>query len=93
MGSAAVPHMPHIARNIKVVDQVVEVCSCTTRKGTWGVLADASLCGTAALPCRLAALARRVVRLSPSRHDPEQFHLDKSEIVAELRRLAREISA
>lgn len=38
----------------------------------------------------LAALAARVSRLCPSHRDPERFHADKSEIVAELRRLARE---
>jgi hypothetical protein len=37
----------------------------------------------------LEALARRVVRLSPDRRDPEQFHMEKSELAAELRRLAR----
>lgn len=36
-------------------------------------------------------LARRVERLAPHHRDPERFHLDKSEIVAELRRLAREV--
>jgi hypothetical protein len=41
-------------------------------------------------PARLAALARRVGRLAPSHRDPERFHEDKSEIVAELHRLARE---
>jgi hypothetical protein len=42
---------------------------------------------------RLAVLAAAVAPLSPSRRDPEQFHEDKSEIAAELRRLAREIAA
>ena len=42
---------------------------------------------------RLAALARRVIRLAPSRHNPEQFHMDKSEIAAELRRIASEVAA
>lgn len=37
----------------------------------------------------LMALAERVRRLSPCHRDPEQFHADKSEIEAELRRLAR----
>jgi len=40
---------------------------------------------------RLRALAAAVRRLGPSRHDPERFHLDKGEVAAELRRLAREI--
>jgi len=41
-------------------------------------------------PCasELLALASAVGRLSPSHRDPERYHLDKSEIVAELRRLA-----
>jgi hypothetical protein len=42
---------------------------------------------------KIERLAERVRRLSPSRHNPEQFHSDKSEIAAELRRLAREIAA
>jgi len=37
---------------------------------------------------RLADLASRVDRLSPSHHDPERFHVEKSEIVHDLRRLA-----
>lgn len=37
----------------------------------------------------LAALAQRVVRLCPDHRNPERFHEDKSEIAAELRRLAR----
>lgn len=39
----------------------------------------------------LAALARRVERLAPSHRDPEAFHIEKSEIVAELRQADREI--
>ena len=35
------------------------------------------------------ALARRVRSLSISRHDPEHFHAEKSEIAHELRQLAR----
>jgi hypothetical protein len=42
---------------------------------------------------RLRDLARAVDRLGPSRRNPEQFHEDKSEIAAELRRLAREIAS
>ena len=38
----------------------------------------------------LISLADRVRRLCPSRTDPEQFHLEKSEIEHALRRLARE---
>lgn len=45
-------------------------------------------------PCReLERLARQVARLSPSHRDPEAFHVSKSEIVAELRRLARALAA
>lgn len=36
----------------------------------------------------LADLARAVSRLSPCHRDPERFHMDKAEIVGELRRLA-----
>ena len=53
---------------------------------------NAALCGTATLSvqkCNLLDLAQRVARLGPDRRNPEQFHIDKSEIVAELRRLAR----
>lgn len=44
---------------------------------------------TVALHERLARLARLVDTLVPSHRDPEQFHVLKSEIAAELRRLAR----
>jgi hypothetical protein len=40
-------------------------------------------------PGTLEDLAERVRRLSPDRRDPEQFHIEKSELAAELRRLAR----
>ena len=36
----------------------------------------------------LEALALRVRCLSPDRRDPERFHVEKSELVAELRRFA-----
>lgn len=48
-----------------------------------------SRAGGPSLPDRLRDLAHEVQRLSPSHRDPERFHEDKSEIVAELRRLAR----
>lgn len=38
----------------------------------------------------LERLAHAVRRLSPSHRDPERFHVDKSEIERELRRLARQ---
>ena len=37
----------------------------------------------------LLLLADRICRLAPSHRDPEAFHIEKSEIVAELRLLAR----
>lgn len=43
-------------------------------------------------PATLIALADRLRRLGPSRRDPERFHIDKSEIEAELRLLARRIT-
>jgi hypothetical protein len=39
-------------------------------------------------PETLADLARRVARLSINRRDPEQFFIERSELAAELRRLA-----
>ena len=36
----------------------------------------------------LEDLGLRVRRLSPDRRDPERFHIEKSELAAELRRLA-----
>lgn len=36
-------------------------------------------------------LAQKVARLAPSHRDPERFHEDKSEIVAELYRFAEEV--
>ena len=44
---------------------------------------------TANLHDRLDDLARRVARLIPSRHDPEAYHIEKSQITFELRQLAR----
>jgi hypothetical protein len=41
------------------------------------------------LPSRLDDLARRVAQLSPCRHNPERYHVEKSEIAFELRTLAR----
>jgi hypothetical protein len=38
-------------------------------------------------------MAERVRRLSPSHRDPERFHEEKSELAAELRRLARQWKA
>ncbi len=43
-----------------------------------------------AIAAALAELARRVDRLRPEHRDPERFHLVKSDIAAELRRLAAE---
>lgn len=48
-----------------------------------------SRAGGPSLPEVLAALATDVERLSPSHRNPHRFHEDKSEIVAELRRLAK----
>jgi hypothetical protein len=42
------------------------------------------------LPTRLRQLAGDLVRLQPSRTDPEAYHVAKSEIVEGLRRAARE---
>ncbi len=39
---------------------------------------------------RLASLANRVAANVPHRTDPEKFHAEKSEIAAELRRIAKE---
>lgn len=41
----------------------------------------------------LYALARRIQRLMPSRHDPEAFHIEKSELADALRHLARALEA
>jgi hypothetical protein len=41
----------------------------------------------------LVDLARRVARLSPDRRDPERFFEERSDLVAELRKLAREQSS
>jgi hypothetical protein len=42
------------------------------------------------LAAYLRDLADRVSRLAPNRHNPETFHADKSQVVAELRKLARD---
>ena len=43
-------------------------------------------------PHTLALIADKVRRLSPSHRDPERFHMDKSEIERDLRRLARTVT-
>ena len=43
-------------------------------------------------PHALALIADRVRRLSPSHRDPERFHMDKSEIERDLRRLAKVVT-
>ncbi|MDR6770364.1 hypothetical protein [Azospirillum sp. BE72] len=45
---------------------------------------------TAPLPEALNELAARLRRLTPSWQNPERFHEAKSELVADLRRLARQ---
>ena len=37
----------------------------------------------------LNAIAHRLRHLNPDHRDPEKFHIQKSELIAELRRLAR----
>ena len=37
----------------------------------------------------LADLARRLARLAPDRRDPERYFVEKSEIIAALRRIAQ----
>ena len=46
--------------------------------------------GTDGRADRLIHLAGQVARLTPDRRDPERFHIQKSEIVNTLRRMARE---
>jgi hypothetical protein len=41
----------------------------------------------------LDALAERVCRLIPSHRDPERYHIEKSGIVHDLRRLARSLDS
>jgi hypothetical protein len=57
-----------------------------TRSGRTG---EPSLTLPPSHPGTLEELAERVRRLSPDRRDPERFHMEKDELAAELRRLAR----
>lgn len=66
---------------------VMNTCGGTRRESASGA-SGASVRQAAA---SLESLARAVGRLSPDRRDPERFHMDRSEIVADLRRLARQI--
>jgi hypothetical protein len=78
--SAAVPHFPNRTRFARAC-----ACACAhTQERLYKE--NAARCGTAAL----FDLAARVARLVPCHRNPEQFHMAKSEIVATLRRLARE---
>lgn len=54
-----------------------------TRHDVTHVTGDCSLRG-------LEEIAERIRRLVPSHRDPERFHVEKSEIEHQLRRLARE---
>ena len=58
------------------------------RSGSCGRHEGLSPAAAAPACADLERLARQVARLSPSHRDPERFHMDRSEIVAELRRLA-----
>lgn len=40
---------------------------------------------------KLLELAYQVRRLTPSRHDPERFHLEKDEVFRALRSIARDL--
>ena len=51
---------------------------------------SASCASCASWSKTLADLSRRVAILGPNHRDPERYHLEKSEIVATLRRIARE---
>ncbi len=70
-------------------------CSCSHLRTRTHMSGNSSKCLKCLNPCaaELEALASAVSRLSPSHRDPEAFHIGKSEIIAELRRLARALSA
>lgn len=52
---------------------------------------NALQCSTALPDPVVTALANRAARLCPDYRNPEQFHEDKSQLVADLRRLARRL--
>lgn len=63
-----------------------------TRAHVWsGKRMDGHPCPPSPPSSTLEVLAERVARLSPSHRDPERFHMDKAELVRELRRLARSL--
>lgn len=45
------------------------------------------------LPDKLLEMAKRVDRNMPRHGDPEGFHVEKSEIVSELKKVSREMGA
>lgn len=49
-------------------------------------------CASVRQPTDLIDIADAVQRLTVDRRDPERFHVEKSQIVAALRRIAREIA-
>jgi hypothetical protein len=49
-------------------------------------------CGTLGPSALIDVLASQVARLIPSHRDPHRFHEEKSEIVAALRQIARELA-
>jgi hypothetical protein len=62
-------------------------------RGCHGVTNPGAAGHAGTTPAALVDLANRVRRLVPSHRDPEAFHEAKSEIEAELRRLARVLPA
>lgn len=52
---------------------------------------DMASIGETALSDRLHDLARRVEVNKPLHNDPERFHAEKSEIAADLKRIAQEV--
>lgn len=62
-----------------------------TPEGAYRNMRHSASCASCVMADRLEVLSARVAGLSPSRRDPEQFHMDKSEVAHALRLLGREL--
>lgn len=87
MKAQSAAHAAHAAGSC--INRFTRACVHTRKEGNGKTCGMCGMCGKSPL----LDLALRVARLGPDRRNPERFHEDKSEIVAELRRLARKKDA
>lgn len=72
-------HVANVARNSRRLEKAIKE----------DISISLNVAANVAAPAQARDLARRVRRLAPSHRDPEAYHIEKSEIAAELMTLAR----